>query len=1025
MKLKRIFMTGVLASSMLALAACGDDAEGKLAEETPTEEKEKEVDPVQPVDPVEPVDPEEDEFTLSDALTALKNFSLEDYINNLAETYNGENSYMVFEGAFTDYDYETVGNTTTTTTNESTGQYILTLDDLTKIYGKQTNTDDNTVELVSIIEGLLTSAETHNGYVSHTFQDITETAENSRSKFIANLIKQAVFGGNIIENTLPAATKADTYKNMVAEYLEGKVTTVDGVETIDVNAIVQDVIGKAQEATGVSVSDPVSQFLSLVEPFIVNVAEGVDPEDLDAVHAADPFGFINLDLTLQGDASIEFSLNKELLVKVLTDYKDKTLAKFIADAYSTEDAPLTEEGVMAKVNANNLPGIVNMLSNLISKATKTPMDLAAMAQMILTNKIDDALIAESNLYDLTLSYGLANGTFATKVNFPITMQMDPDDDPQTMPVFAYVSYANGEFVVAAGMDVSTDKADADTLANIKTSLGIAADDELLIRDFIGNRCEPTFGYVTYLIDDEDANKSTLNANVIGSMNYKAEITKNDAGFEVLLSTPKRDTSTGKVVEDEQGKTVYEEVGSVVYSNTEENGTLFDACYGAYVTKDGNTEFQRAVSLTYTNNETEGFAFNAYYQDMYSISVTNNSIYYLGFSGMDEEEIAGGSKVVYTYYDEVDIKFNTEDAIIDATINKYQGYPDPEANPAVKPYEVRTITVKNIENGYEFETTFNDDDENTSNKVSITKVNEEDNSVYSITNARTKESSKKFTENSMSVVFDKNGKSLEFTRTSNETTYKTENEQKVVDKELKNVNDFDIKVSYNDETNKVEIAVAETDSLGRKSYEGTCYLYHSTDADVKAALIAEYEAKEAATRDYTLTKTADELKALNSSCDVRSYNDGKIGVLKDYTLTVDSENKKVSYNGTLVTSLVNGGNVAGLGNIHYYIGVSGDLSLNNYKATAETLDLFTNNNKIGKIVGKQTLSYNNATYTVVYEGSSFEILDSNNVIKTEELLKDSTLSAVLNNELDDFTDYALDFSDLVVNEICFMLVDDKQ
>ena len=109
----------------------------------------------------------------------------------------------------------------------------------------------------------------------------------------------------------------------------------------------------------------------------------------------------------------------------------------------------------------------------------------------------------------------------------------------------------------------------------------------------------------------------------------------------------------------------------------------------------------------------------------------------------------------------------------------------------------------------------------------------------------------------------------------------------------------------------------------------------------------------------------------------------------------------------------------------YIGVSGDLSLNNYKATAETLDLFTNNNKIGKIVGKQTLSYNNATYTVVYEGSSFEILDSNNVIKTEELLKDSTLSAVLNNELDDFTDYALDFSDLVVNEICFMLVDDKQ
>ena len=63
MKLKRIFMTGVLASSMLALAACGDDAEGKLAEETPIEEgkeTEKEKDPVDPVQPVDPVEPEED-----------------------------------------------------------------------------------------------------------------------------------------------------------------------------------------------------------------------------------------------------------------------------------------------------------------------------------------------------------------------------------------------------------------------------------------------------------------------------------------------------------------------------------------------------------------------------------------------------------------------------------------------------------------------------------------------------------------------------------------------------------------------------------------------------------------------------------------------------------------------------------------------------------------------------------------------------------------------------------------------------
>ena len=86
MKLKRIFMTGVLASSMLALAACGDDAEGKKTEEEkPVEtekEKEKEDDPVQPVDPVEP---EEDKFTLSDALTALNNFSIEGYLQNLVD----------------------------------------------------------------------------------------------------------------------------------------------------------------------------------------------------------------------------------------------------------------------------------------------------------------------------------------------------------------------------------------------------------------------------------------------------------------------------------------------------------------------------------------------------------------------------------------------------------------------------------------------------------------------------------------------------------------------------------------------------------------------------------------------------------------------------------------------------------------------------------------------------------------------------------------------------------------------------
>ena len=124
MKLKRIFMTGVLASSMLALAACGDDVEGK-----PAEEKEKEVDPVQPGEP------EEKPLTLSEALTALNNFSIEEYLQKLVNDYTGENSYVNITTSSKDYEYDKSTDKAPSKTYESNGNYIVTLDDATKIYG--------------------------------------------------------------------------------------------------------------------------------------------------------------------------------------------------------------------------------------------------------------------------------------------------------------------------------------------------------------------------------------------------------------------------------------------------------------------------------------------------------------------------------------------------------------------------------------------------------------------------------------------------------------------------------------------------------------------------------------------------------------------------------------------------------------------------------------------------------------------------------------------------------------------------
>lgn len=1007
MKLKRIFMTGVLASSMLALAACGDDVEGKPAEETPAEEKEKEV------DPVKPVDPEEKPLTLSEALTALNNFSIEEYLQKLVNDYTGENSYVNITTSSKDYEYDKTTDQAPSKTYESNGNYIVTLDDATKIYGKSFDGEYGETEYGSVVAGLQTLTSTSTNKISHTFKDLDSYGENVIEKLIASSIKDFVFDGNILESALPLAEKADLVKGKVLTYLSGKVKSENGVEVIDVPAILADAKGEVDKQT--SDIDAGATLLSLAAPFLIPSKQVEDKTDLTTIHDTYPMGFIYIDYDLTDTMKIELSIDNDLLAKVLDDNMYKTIAEFLAAAYSTDEAPLEAKDIVAMVTTGKLGSVLGLLENALATTGKN-IDLSKMIEKY--SEMPISYISDYAAYlDFNLSYALLEGTFATKVNFPmVNIPEDSSEEIKVNPMFAYLSYANGEFVALYGADMSNGDADAEALDYYKGSLGVAADNDELIRNFIGNKVMP-IAYVTYLADADDETKSVLNVMDM----YKAYITRTETSLEAEIQTMKLDDKGAPV--SNNGEPIYEKVGSVSYSN-DETGTIFDAYYGAYVTnKQNEEEFVKMVSLTYANTAADGFSFNAYYNNLatenidYSLDVTNNSITFVK-PGKKVSTYVDGNLAINQHYEVIELKFNTEDELFAYSLNEYDEYPAKDANLA--PVSAKSLSVKAIENGYELDQTTTRTADNYSNDVvaTITKEIKDKKAVYTLNIDETTVSEKTNKVSNINIVLDEAAKSLEFSKTTDKTGYKIdENKQKVVDYDYKNSNAVDLKITFDEENKKIVSEYTSNNYYGQLDEETKVEITYATNAEAKAALIKEVTDAQEANKLYDLNLTETDLKAVNTECDVYNNADGKVGTLKDYTLTIDKDNHKVGYTGTLVITDKEIPVQLGCSNVKYEIAVSGNLALNNYhlEKNSNILCLYTDDNKVNSVVATQVVTYNDNTYFVTYEGNSYSIKDADG--KPAEL---DSFSDMFDSILEKVNQKIAKFDDSILEEVDFKL-----
>ena len=1009
MKLKRIFMTGVLASSMLALAACGDDVEGKPAEETPAEEKEKEVNPGEP---------EEKPLTLSEALTALNNFSIEEYLQKLVNDYTGENSYVNITTSSKEYEYDKSTDKAPSKTYESNGNYIVTLDDATKIYGKSFDGEYGETEYASVVAGLQTLTRTSTNEISHTFKDLDSYGENVIENLIVSSISDFVFGGNILESVLPLAEKADLVKGKVLTYLSGKVKSENGVEVIDVPAILADVKGEVDKQT--SGIDAGATLLSLAAPFIIPSSNDENVTTLTTIHDTYPMGFIYL--TYDKDTmSIELSVDNDLLAMVLDDNKDKTIAEFLAAAYSTDEVELEADDILAMVTTGKLGGVFALLEKALATTGKN-IDFSKMIENYSKMPISD-ISGFATYLDFNLSYALLEGTFATKVNFPmIDIPEDPSQEPEVNPMFAYLSYANGEFVAFYGSDYEGNT-EAFTLDEYKATYGVVEDDELLIRDFIGANTTPIV-YVTYLADADDETKSVLNVMDM----YKAYITRTETSLEAEIQTMKLDDK-GDPVTDTSGMPIYVTIATVSYSN-DETGTIFDAGYG-YMDKNeqNEDEFKRMVSLTYANTVADGFSFNAYYMDM-SIDVTENSIT-LVKRGNSVTTYVDQKPVTKQHYEVIELEFNTEDAIFAYSLKEYDQYPEKDANLA--PVKANSLSIKAIENGYELDQTSMRTADNYSNDVvaTITKEIKDKKAVYTLNIDETTVTEKINKVSNTNVVLDEAAKSLEFSKTTDKTGYKIdENKQKVVDYDYKNSNAVDLKITFDEENKKIVSEYTGNNSYGQLEEETKVEITYATNAEAKAALIKEVTDAQEANKLYDLTLTKSQLEQYNSVVDVYNYDEGKIGTMFEYNVTIDKEHNKVSYTGIVLRTVddIYGDYIDGytISDLNLLFDIKGDLDLTNYHHNIKDkrLKLYTTNNVIASpISGTQTITKGSEQYDVIYSGNSYTIMEHGQGgadVTTEFLANNPSVEDRLDDYLNEFKSESSKLDNSVVDEISFVL-----
>ena len=1002
MKLKRIFMTGVLASSMLALAACGDDAEGKLAEETPIEEgketekaKDTEGQGGQGGEGQEGQGGEGQEgqgegetetekgLTLSGALTAFNNFSFEDYINQLIESYKGDNSYLTINGDWKEYSYD--GQDKLKNTHNRSAQYIYTLDDIAKVYGIETGDNNTEGRFEAIKDGIVQTFKFVDKSYSYQSYEMFEDLDEGMESTIAAFIQEFIFGGNPIDSAEPFAKIVDQYKDMIVPYLINNVKEVDGKEVIDVQSMIADAKSLVTEKTGVS--DPFKAILSAIEPFIAS-------EDPTA-EGANKYGFIKLNigsLSLSSGVSFDLSLDKTLLANVLTEAKNNnmTLAGLLEDAYGLHADTIADYISGKKFPAiSYVAGFINKVINTAinnqseddennsqSSTQSKPVahfDIQSMLLGILNRKITDGSLAAADMLDFDFTIDL-DGNFATKVALPIEMYDKDEDEFKTMPFAAYVSQNNGElFAIVGGNNPTVSSADEDTLNNYKNKFGV---DDSLLNPFIGEISQIK-GYVTYLVDETDSTKSALNVNVM-DLPYKAEITNGDT-FNIVITGPAFDEKGNPVVENNELKC--EEIATISYT------------------------------------EADGLSLNAYYMD-YSLVIEDNSITFVK-PYISSSATIGNTQIATRQYEETVVNYNTEDSLIDVTVKQYANRP--AEGVTQDSISTRYFGIKEVENGFEIKQELENEYEYGLDVLTITKEDSEDNSVYSFAYTTTFDdaSEKKIENQTIVLSFDENAKSLSFYKANDYYNYIIENNTKKITNSTENANKIDATLSVDEENDQLVLDLKINNYKGLEVLDGKFTLNHSTDAENEEALISEVEAKIAENNTFKFNKTVAELIAENQDCKASSPEES--GAVKINQLVIDDEKKIVSYEGVFQFGHVDYYYAATgytFNQVNIYANIQGDLGLDHYEylGYSSTVRLFTDNNKISNIIGRQSIIVNGVNYIVVYQNDTYTIYDENQNDVTATLIADDKVKSNLDECNTQYKTQIVNFKDNIVTEI---------
>ncbi len=1000
MKLKRIFMTGVLASSMLALAACGDDAEGKKTEETPVEEgketekaKDTEGQGGQSGEGQEGQGEGETEtekgLTLSGALTAFNDFSFEDYINQLIESYKGDNSYLTINGDWKEYSYD--GQDKLENTHNRSAQYIYTLDDIAKVYGIETGDNNTEGRFEAIKDGIVQTFKFVDKSYSYKSYEMFEDLDEGMGATIAALIQKFIFGGNPIENAEPFAKIVDQYKDMIVPYLINNVKEVDGKEVIDVQSMIADAKSLVTEKTGVS--DPFKAILAVIEPFIASE----DP----TVEGANKYGFIKLEIRSLSSSGLSFdlSLDQTLLANVLTEAKNNnmTLAGLLEDAYGLDENTIADYISGKKFPAiSYVAGFINKVINTAinnqseddennsqSSTQSKPVahfDIQSMLLGSLNRKITDGSLAAANMLDFDFTIDL-DGNFATKVALPIEMYDKDEDEFTTMPLAAYVSQNNGElFAIVGGNNPTVSSADEDTLNVYKNLYGV---NDALLNPFIGQIPQP-MGYVTYLVDATDSTKSVLNVNAF-DMPYKAEITNGDT-FNIVITGPAFDEKGDPVVENNELKC--EEIATISYT------------------------------------EADGLSLNAYYMD-YSLVIEDNSITFVK-PYISSSATIGNAQIAIRQYEETVVNYNTEDSLIDVTVKQYANRP--AEGVTQDPISTRYFGIKEVENGFEIKQELENEYEYGLDVLTITKKDSEDNSVYSFAYTTTFDdaSEKKIENQEIRLSFDENAKSLSFFKANNYCDYIIENNTKKITNSTENASKIDATLSVDEENDQLVLDLKINNYKGLEVLDGKFTLNHSTDAENEEALISEVETKIAENNTFKFNKTVAELIAENQECEA-SGPDGNDGCVKINQLVIDDEKKIVSYDGEIkfysyvdyYNYYADATNVYTFDHVNIYANIQGDLGLDHYEylGYSSRVRLFTDNNKISNIIGRQSISVNGVNYIVVYQNDTYTIYDENQNDVTATLIADDEFKTILDGCNTQYKTHIVNFNkDSIVTEI---------